>query len=164
MGNVIYKLQDGLDLNKLKEAGFDLVPGSEKIDEVEGESVLVGGVFVKVVPQALDSDPVKGSLNGLYNNPNWKEKMYKPNAARFFKVLGLKYNKKGEAVMTEKFKTVLTSWRIQIDTDDGWVGFTSADKFDQAIFYAKKVLDDYCSEDIKFMKENQIIEETEVNE
>ena len=52
MGNVIYKLQDGLDLNKLKEAGFDLVPGSEKIDEVEGEGVLVGGVFVKVVPQA----------------------------------------------------------------------------------------------------------------
>lgn len=164
MGNVIYKLKEDIDLNLLMELDYDLIPGSHRVEEIDGEATLVGGVFVKIVPQDIESDPVKGSLNGIYNNPNWKEQIYKKNPAKFFKVLGLRYNKKGEAVLTKKFKTVITSWRLQIDTDDGWVGFTSADKFDQEIFYHKSILDKYCGEHIEALKEKGIIEEYEVVE
>ena len=164
MGDMIYRLKDGIDLNGLAGLDYTLIPGTEVISGDGEERMLIGGVFVKIAPQELEGEVVQGSLNGIYNNPKWKEAMYSKNPAKFFKVLGLKYNKKGQAVLTRKFKDVITSWRIQIDTEDGWVGFTSADKFDQNIFYGKTLLDKYCEKQINELKEKGLIEEYELSE
>ena len=48
--------------------------------------------------------------------------------------------------MTKKFQEVLKSWLIQIDlSDDLWIGFTSFDWYDQHVFFACSILDEFCN-------------------
>lgn len=149
MGNLIYKVKDNIDINEFGKIGYDIFPQSNDI------------VF-KFVPQPLEGEVVQGSLNGIYNNQKWIKQFYNANKKRVKEAIGLKYNKKGEAVLTKRFVEVLTNWRIQIDFEDRWVGFKSLDPFDNQVFYAKQVLDLYCEEEIKFLLEKGVIETIEV--
>ena len=101
-------------------------------------------------------------MKGIYSNLEWKEKFYDKHKDRIKEAIGLKYNRKGEVVLTKKFKEFLANWRIQIDFDDRWIGFTSADPFDHNVYYAKQVLDNYCGDVIKDLLEKELIEVIEV--
>lgn len=151
MGNLIYKVKDDIDINVFGRNDFDLFPETTNV------------VF-KFVPQELESDIVQGSLRGIYNNQNWRTKFYDKFKDRIKKAIGLKYNRRGEAILNEKFKQTLTNWRVQIDFDDRWIGFTSADPFDHNVYYAKSVLDTYCADVIQKLTELDLIEVIEVEE
>ena len=148
MGNLIYKVKDNVEINSFSK-DFDLFPGTDN-------------VIFKIVPQPLESEIVQGTLKGIYNNPNWRTQFYDKFKDRIKNATGLKYNKRGEAIMNDKFVATLTNWRIQIDFDDGWIGFTSADLFDQNIYYNKSVLDKFCEEIIQDLLQKDLIEIIEV--
>lgn len=149
MGNLIYKVKDNIDINVFGRIGYDLFPETNN-------------VVIKFVEQDIKSDIVQGTLRGIYQNKNWKEQFYDKYEDRIKEIMGLRYNKKGKAILTKKFKEYLVSWRIQIDFDDRWIGFTSADPFDHNIYYAKQVLDTYCETVIKDLLEKDLIEVIEV--
>ena len=151
MGNLIYKVKDDIDINVFGRIDFDLFPETNN-------------VIFKVVPQDIESDIVQGTLRGIYANQEWRTKFYDKYKSRIKEVIGLKYNKRGEPILNEKFKNVLFNWRIQIDFDDRWIGFTSADPFDHNIYYAKQVLDTYCETVIKDLLEKDLIETIEVEQ
>ena len=65
--------------------------------------------------------------------------------------------------MTKKFKSIITDWLVEADfLEDRWLGFRSADPFDSRIFYNVSVLNKYCEQEIKELKEAELIEEIEV--
>ena len=149
MSDLIYKVKDNININDFGKIGYDIFPQTNDV------------VF-KFIPQPLDGEVVQGSLNGIYNNPEWRTKFYNPNKKRVKESIGLKYNRRGEAILNKRFVEVLTNWRVQIDFEDRWVGFKSLDPFDNQIFYAKDVLDRYCGEEIKFLLDKGVLETAEV--
>lgn len=147
----IYKIKENIDLSKLEEIGYTLFEDTF--------------TAVKVVKQPLEGAATQYLLNSYYENPKWIKSIYKPSKKRLKKELGLEYSKENKLIFNEKLIEMLTTWFIQIDkSEDKWVGFTSGDKFDTNVFYGKKVLDTYCSEEIKLLKENDLIEELYVEE
>lgn len=150
MGNLIYKVKDEIEINVFNK-DFDLFPGTSS-------------VIFKLVPQKLESDIVQGTLNGFYRNQKWRTEFYDRFKDRIKESTGLKYNRRGEPIFNKKFTNMLINWRIQIDFEDRWIGFTSADPFDHQIFYGKKVLDTYCKDVIDDLLEKGLIEVFEVEE
>lgn len=147
--NSVYKLKENYNEDSLLGLGFTKLPGTN--------------VFAKIVEQEMDSEPVKALLTNYYNNPVWIEKFYNQNKKLFKKELDLKYNKKGEIIMTEKFKKIISSWVVQINSDDeGWVGFTPYDKNDRHVFYNKDILYKFCNKTIMDLFLLELIEEIEV--
>lgn len=150
----VYKLKDDVDVNKFGELGYDIVP-------LPDSSV----VLIKLVPQDFNSDLVQGSLAGIYNNPDFINRIYTPNKKTFVDGCGLTYDKNGKAKLTKKFVSMLTTWRIQIEPfGDKWIGFSSMDPYDSRIYYASRHLEQYCTEDMKLLKDNDLIERILVQE
>lgn len=144
----VYKLKSDIDLNELAKLDYDVATTPDG-----------NIVFFKIVPQDVDGELVKMQLEQVYENPKWISMFYKKHRKELRSKLGLSY-KNDKAIMTNKFKEVLTNWRIQIEpSDDGWIGFKSYDRFDNTFFYGKNVLDKYCGEEIKKLKESELIEE-----
>lgn len=143
-----YKLKTEEMMNELAKNGYDLIPNTV--------------IAFKIIEQDLDSDLVKHLLNTYYENKRWQETFYKKNKEEFFKTIGLEY-KKGKPVMSEKFTTMLKSWRIEVDPYDSefpyFLSFRSMDFHDIHTFYQKDLLDKYFGEEIKSLLEKGIIEE-----
>ena len=149
---VVYKLKEDIEYNKLAELGFDVIPYE-----------LGTMVFFKIVPQDLNGDAVKQMLDNFYLNPRWKEIYYTGKNKKILKNnLGLEYDKEGNIKYNEKFETMLKSWRIEINTEDNWLGFCNMDSFDQSIYCGKNILDKYCKEEIKALRQADLIEEYEL--
>jgi hypothetical protein len=145
----VYSLKENFTFEEFEEIGYSVFPNEQKI--------------IKVVEQPLDGKAVESILNQYYRNPKWKEEIYDKNPSHFIKELGLKYNKNGDIKMTKKFQEVLKSWLIQIDlSDDLWIGFTSFDWYDQHVFFACSILDEFCKDEIEILKEHNLIEVIEV--
>lgn len=147
----VYKIKNLSEetVKKFEENGYCMFPGTQTI--------------AKIIKQEIDkSDLPQQFLDAYYNNPEWKKKFYNTHKKLVKEQLGLQY-KAGEIKMTKKFQKILENWRIQIDlADDPWLGFTSADPFDQRVFFNVAVLDKYCEEEIKSLKEQDLIEELSV--
>lgn len=153
MKNKIYKIKDSTDLNEFGRLGYDIVSGES-------------ATLIKFIPQPIDGKLAKDALQYIYENPEWKEKVYNKHKKMFRTDLGLRYNREGKAILSKMFTEILTKWRIQIEvgpTDDKWIGFTSSDRFDHTVFYGKQILDTYCSEEIQSLLEKGLIEEIEVD-
>lgn len=124
-------------------------------------------ILCKIVKQKLNGELCKGNLNGIYSNPKWIEKYYAPNKQMFENALGLEYEN-GVPLLSDRFKNVLTDWRIQIEVlsgeVNGWLGFASADPFDRAVYYSAAYLDKYCSKEIKALKRKGFVEEIDVED
>ena len=149
---VVYRLKEDTDYNKLADFGFDVIPYE-----------LGAMVFFKIVPQDLAGEAVNQMLNNFYLNPKWKERYYTGKNKKILKNnLGLEYDKDGNIKFNEKFETMLKSWRIEINTEDNWLGFCNMDSFDQSIYCGKNILDKFCTEEIEKLKEADLIEEFEV--
>lgn len=149
-GNV-YRIKEGTNLNKFNDYDFDIIPANEPI-------------LVKIVPQDFDGELVQGSLKNIYNNGEWRSQIYAKHKDKIQNALDLSY-RRGKAVITEKFKHVLTDWRIQIEPfSDGWLGFASMDVFDRKVYYASHVLDKYCADEIKTLLDADLIELVEVEQ
>lgn len=146
----VYRIKEGTDLIKLQELDYDAIPTTPII-------------LVKIIPQDIDGELCQGTLKNVYNNKEWKRRFYAPHKKIIIEKLGLRYSH-GEAIITEAFSHVLTDWRIQIDTDDGWVGFASMDPFDRNVFYASDHLDKYCADEIKTLLDADIIELIDVEQ
>ncbi|WP_281512246.1 hypothetical protein [Mammaliicoccus vitulinus] len=148
--NIIYKLKNNKEcLQQLLDNGWQYIP--------ETNNTLI----FKYVRQPLDSDLVQGSLNNIYNNPEWKEKFYKKHKKILKEKLDLEYNYwTDKAKLSKEFCDILTLWNMQCSIyDDCFIGFTSLDPFDTNVYYNKKILDKYCTEEIHFLLENNLIEE-----
>lgn len=148
----VYKIKDDADLNKFAERGYDII---------ETRSM---PVMIKIIPQDFDGELVQGTLKNIYNNPAWRSKIYAYHKKVIKEALDLNY-KRGKAVITDKFKHVLTDWRIQIDLfSDNWLGFKSMDRFERKIYYNSTYLDRYCADEIKELLENDLIELVEIEQ
>ena len=146
---IVYRLKEDVDYNKLADLGYDVIPYE-----------LGAMVFFKIVPQDLEGDAVQRMLQNFYLNPKWKEKYYTGKNKKILKNnIGLEYDKDGNIKYNEKFETMLKSWRIEINTEDNWLGFCNMDSFDQSVFCGKAVLDKYCKEEIETLKKEDLIEE-----
>lgn len=151
MGEFIYRLKKDVDLNKLGELGWDIAPCQN------------GMIFMKYSVQPLDSDLPNQLLNAYYKNPFWIEKFYKKNKKRFKEKIDLRYDRKGNIMKSKHFEKTLTHWVIEIEEyEEGWICISPYDDFCKNSFYGKQVLDKYCTEDIKKLKEADLIEEFEV--
>lgn len=150
MKATVYRLKEGIDLNKLSDLGFDIIP-SEPI------------ILVKIVPQDFDGELCQGTLQNIYNNSEWRAKFYDMNRKEVSKTLDLHY-RNGKAKITEKFRHVLTDWRIQIELSDGWLGFTPLDPYERRVYFSSNHLDTYCADEIKKMLDMDLIELFEVEE
>ncbi len=147
----VYRIKEGTDLSKFRDLGYEAFDSDPP-------------TLIKIVPQDINGDLCVGSLNGIYNNPEWRTKIYSYHRKEIEKALGLKY-RHGKAVLGERFKHVLTDWRIQIEpTTDGWLGFSSMDPFDRKIYYASVHLDTYCADEIKTLLDNDLIELIDVEQ
>lgn len=151
--NTVYKIKDGTDLNEFAKLGYELLPDQRL-------------TLIKFVEQPLDSKLPQNMLEMIYDNAEWKERVYSKNKKVLRETLGLRYSRTtGKAIIDEKFKKVLTMWRIQIeaaDSEDKWIGFTCLDRFYNNVFYGTQVLDLYCADEIALLKEKGLIEEIEV--
>lgn len=151
MKNIIYKLKDDIDLNKLEELGWDVAPCEN------------GMIFVKFSVQPLDGELSKQLLDAYYNNPVWVKNFYNKKKKEIIKKLDLRYDKKGNIMPSKHFEKVLTHWIMEIENYDlNWISITPYDDFCKNNFYGKQVLDKYCAEDIKKLKELDLIEEIEI--
>lgn len=147
----VYRLKEGIDLNKLAELGFDIVSANPFI-------------LCKEEIQPLESPLVQGSLANIYNSDEYYKKFYKKNRKKLERLIGLYYVDK-KAIMTEKFTRCLCNWRIQVEPyDDGWLGFASADPCENKVFYSAKHIEDYCAETLVKMKELDLVELIDVEE
>lgn len=153
MKNTVYKIKNDIDINEFGKIGYDIMPNSSYT------------VF-KFVEQPIDGKLAQDALQYIYENPSWKEKIYKKNKSAIRETLGLRFNRRtGKAIINEKFKNVLIMWRIEIEMNgDRWVGFTSLDQFDSNVFYGKQVIDEYCKQEIELLKEKGFVEEIEVEQ
>ena len=150
---VIYKLKNGVtaaDFEELADYGYNVAFNSD--------------IILKFVKQPLDGEATQFLLKNYYENPEWKKKFYQENKKAFKKDYDLKYNKDGTLKITPTMKELLTTWIIQIELEDGWVGFTHSDQYNKNVYYGKKVLDKYCYQDIFLLLSKGIIEEYEVSE
>lgn len=151
MADIIYKLKENIDLNKLGELHFDVLPGKSDL------------ILFKIVTQDFDSEIVQHTLTRLYKNRDWIEQIYNKNKDYLKDYLSLEYDKDYNIIYNSKFKEMICSWRIQIDKADcDWLGFTSMDFNDTTTFYNKNILDKFCKEEIELLKQNDLIEEYEV--
>ena len=149
--NTIYKIKEDANLEILKELGYEVFNNNNS--------------FLKLVTQPLDGEAPSFMIKYFYSNKEWINKVYKKNRTQMQKELGLYYDENGKIEFNEQFLSIITSWFIQIDLqDDGWVGFTSADKFDTNVFYGSKVLEKYCFHEIEMLKKYDLIEELKVEE
>lgn len=147
----VYKIKDEFTKDDLVDLGF------EEINSADHE------IYVKVLRQPLESELPQSIINGFYNNPNWKEKIYKPNRVLLEKAMKLYYDDDGKVIINKDIEDIVCEWRIQVDLiDDRWLGFTSGDPFDREVFYSTKVLDRYCGDEIQNML--QYIDVIEVDE
>ena len=150
---IVYRLKEDVDYNSLAEHGYDVVPYE-----------LGSMVFFKIIPQDLSGIAVNSMLNNFYTNPKWKEKYYTGKTKKILKNnLGLEYDKEGNIKFNEKFETMLKSWKIEINSEDNWLGFSNMDSFDQNVYYGKSILDQCCGEEIQNLLEKGIIEEVDVS-
>lgn len=141
----VYRIKEGIDLNKFGERDYEILPSENPI-------------LIKVIPQDIDSELCQGTLNNIYNNGEWRAKIYAKHKDTISQALDLTY-KRGKAVLTDKFKRVLTDWRIQIEPfTDGWIGFASMDVFDKNVYYASNILEKYCADEIKALLDADMIE------
>lgn len=148
----VYKIKEGADLNKFAEKGYEIVQ--------------VGSypVMIKIIPQDFDGELVQGTLKNIYNNNEWRKRIYSYHKKAIKEALDLDY-KRGKAVITDKFRHVLTDWRIQVEIfDDAWLGFKSMDKFEQKIYYNSCYLDRYCADEIKDLLADDLIELIEIEQ
>lgn len=114
--------------------------------------------YVKEVVFDLEEDISKSMLK-FYNDPKWKKEIYNKNKKVIYDTIGLKYDRKGNIIMSEKLKLILTTWLLEIDLEDGFIGFTSGDPFDRDVFYNCRNLNQYCSKELEEMKDFiQIVE------
>lgn len=146
----VYRVKEGIELVKMQDFGYDVIPSKPPI-------------LVKIIPQDIDGELCQGTLKNIYNNAEWKRKFYNPHKKALIEKLDLRYSH-GKAKMTETFEHILTDWRIQIDVEDGWLGFASMDPFDRNVFYASIHLDTYCADEIKALLDADIIELAEVEQ
>lgn len=141
----VYRIKEGVDLNKFGERDYEILPSENPI-------------LIKVIPQDIDGELCQGTLNNIYNNGEWRAKIYAKHKDTISQALDLTY-KRGKAVLTDKFKRVLTDWRIQIEPfTDGWIGFASMDVFDKNVYYASNILEKYCADEIKALLDADMIE------
>nr|DAR59168.1 MAG TPA: hypothetical protein [Caudoviricetes sp.] len=141
----VYRIKEGVDLNKFGERDYEILPSENPI-------------LIKVIPQDIDGELCQGTLNNIYNNGEWRAKIYAKHKDTISQALDLTY-KRGKAVLTDKFKRVLTDWRIQIEPfTDGWIGFASMDVFDKNVYYASNILEKYCAGEIKALLDADMIE------
>ena len=112
---------DAEALNKLEPLGFSI--------EGTGDG---GFKLVKIERQEMDSPIVVGSLYNIYCNKQWREMHYNKNRSLMRKVLGLRYNMDGKPTMSEKFKSVLCDWRLEIidPLGDACLSVHSGDPFE----------------------------------
>lgn len=141
----VYRIKEGVDLNKFGERDYEILPSENPI-------------LIKVIPQDIEGELCQGTLNNIYNNGEWRAKIYAKHKETISQALDLTY-KRGKAVLTDKFKRVLTDWRIQIEPfTDGWIGFASMDVFDKNVYYASNILEKYCADEIKALLDADMIE------
>lgn len=141
----VYRIKEGVDLNKFGERDYEILPSENPI-------------LIKIIPQDIDGELCQGTLNNIYNNGEWRAKIYAKHKDTISQALDLTY-KRGKAVLTDKFKRVLTDWRIQIEPfTDGWIGFASMDVFDKNVYYASNILEKYCADEIKELLDADMIE------
>lgn len=145
----VYKIKKDLTKEQLEAAGFHS-------KEVDGETF-----FICFVPQGLDSDLVKSSLD-IYNSDKFKNTYYiGEGKKKLKKELGLEYGKDNKVKMTEKMLQVLTMWRVEFMASDRLLVLRSLDPFDSTCFCNPKMLQDYCGTLIDELKEKDLIEEVE---
>ena len=144
-----YKLKDNITREQLVEAGFMPMTADGK------------DYFACFVPQPLDGELVQGTLNGVYNDPAWKDRFYTNHKKLFKEKIGLTYSSAGKAILTKKFKKILTQWRVQIEFDFKYLEMMSLDPFDGAAYNNAVVLDKYCGKLIDELKELDFIERVE---
>ena len=146
----VYALKKNIDFKELEALGYTYFSEQDTV--------------AKLVTQPLNGKAVESIMNNYYCNYEWIEKIYNEHQDIFIKKLGLKYNKNKKPRMTKRFKEVLESWFIQIESDDRWLGFTSYDNMDPHVFYACSVLDEFCAEEIENLKYFDFIEELEIKD
>lgn len=149
MENRVYKVKDNVDFNVFGEIGYEIFVGTL--------------IIYKVQVIDIDSEPVMIMKKNYYNNKDWQDVYYKAHKKDYNKI-GLKIQN-GEPKQDKNYEMLLTSWRIQINlADDKWLGFKPADPFFIATYYNADILDKYCGEEIKFLKEKDLIEEISVSD
>lgn len=150
---VIYKLKNGVtadDFESLMDYGYNVSMNSD--------------IIIKMIEQPLDGEATEFLLKTYYQNPEWKSTFYEEHKKIFKKNYDLRYNKDGTIKMTPTMEQLLKTWILQIELEDGWVGFTHSDMFNKTVYYGKKVIDKYCHQDVFLLLSKGIIEEYEVPE
>lgn len=151
--NKIYKLKE-CDLNELNTI-FDLNPVNSN-------------PFVLVVFREK-MDIVKWLLKTYYENKDWIENVYKKNEDFFKKEFGIQYRENGELKFNKKVFELIKTWILESDfgnKDKNDKFYRSLylrpmDPYTNVEFYNTEILDKYCGEIIKKLKEKDlIIEET----
>lgn len=162
MDKKFYKIKDDFSAQYLVEnEGFDYLPLEITTNEI----------VCKVVRLSYESEMVQ-QLVEMYNSKKWQEKVLDELLLEdSFKEMGIIFeeffdengNEKKVVVENENFMEMVTIWRLEIDfSDSNLLYFTTGDSSFPYAFYDKKILNEYCGDLIKELKEKGIIEETDV--
>lgn len=146
----VYKIKDTVDNNLFGEIGYDLIPTLDL-------------TVVKVVPLDYEHELVQYKIKQFYNNPEWRDKFYKPNKKIFKERFDLRYSRDGQLKPTPTFIEMITNWQLLIELKgDRWLGFSTLDTSDSSVYYNKDLLDKYFPEEIEELKKRDVLEEVEV--
>ena len=156
----IYQTKENVDVEKLKEIGFELLP--EEVCGIKNNDF----IYYKIVKQPEDGECVN-TLIGFYNfiadNICGNKFARKAHAN-----MGIKFRaKKGKhhLVVTPELREMFSAWRIEINLqeDDANVYFTISDGNMPRFHDAEHVMEKYCKEDIDLLVLNNIIEKVQIN-
>lgn len=152
-----YKIKKGINFKKFKtQYNFDRLPES-----ISGNSK----ILFKIVKVDFDSDPSKLVLD-ILNDPKY---------LKFLDAQGIKLSdefkyetiydedgkEKNSLIITDYVKEFCTTWRVEFEYCDRILEFTTGNMSFPYAFISKRILDKFCSEQIKDLIEDKIIEEVE---
>lgn len=156
----IYQTKKNIDIEKLKEIGFELLP--DVVCGIKDNDF----IWYKIVKQPEDGECVKTLIN-FYNSiadriceDKFVRKAHANMGIRFRRKKGKYY-----LLVTPELREMFSAWRIEINLqeDDANVYFTISDGNMPRFHDADHVMDKYCKEDIDLLVLNDIIEKVQIN-
>lgn len=149
------------DKNTYADAGFDIMP----IQLTSGNIVVFKDIEIP-----FEDDLVQQLLK-QYDSDDWQENAL-PLFGKYYDSIGYRFaetasdsspEKTTKLVLDEQTRKRLSTWRVEMDFNDGYLRISPFDITFPYSFYSADLLDKYANGIVEAMKEGKLIEEDDLN-
>lgn len=151
----IYEVKQDLTSNDFIALGYEILPF-----DITGNDLVVA----KLVKFPFEHPLPQQAINNVLNNPQWQKHIFSEEGfLDFLESIGITFEdyttengeKKYYVVENDELKELVCSWRVEVNLtdEDRWLGFTASDIFLENVYFNVKMLDYYCSEEVKELLE-----------